>query len=176
MHIGELNMAATCQLKIYTGASAATETPAADAANWNMMLSDAYNANSTMYQTYPITVDTNATAYSFERWMKLKFTGTFNKIENVKAYKSAGSLSDAALAINAGETATGATPTASASTKATAAIPTASGSAIDITPVAGISSSGDKTDFLVAQLSVPTTVTTPGDIGSQTLTFTYDES
>jgi hypothetical protein len=169
-------MAATCQLKCCIGASAATETPDGDASNWNMMTSDAYSGTDTLYQTYPITVDTDATAYSYERWLRLKFTGTFNKIENVTAYKSAGSLSDAELAINAGETDTGATPTDAGSTVATQALPTASGSAIDITPAAGISSSGDKTDYLVAQLVVPTTVTTPGDIGSQTMTFTYDES
>ncbi len=169
-------MAATCELKCCIGASAGTETPAGDAANWNMMLSDTYSGTATYYATYPITVDTDATAYSYERWMRLKFTGTFNKIENVKAYKSAGAYSDAALAINAGETDTGATPTASASSVATSAIPTTSGAAIDITPAAGISASGDKTDYLVAQLVVPTTVTTPGDIGSQTMTFTYDES
>ena len=169
-------MAATCELKCCISTTASVETPAGDVANWNMMLSDAYSGTSTYYTNYPITVDTNATAYSYERWMRLEFTGTFNKIENVKAYKSAGSYSDAALAINLGETTSGATPTDGGSTVATQAIPTTAGGAIDFTPAGGIAASGSKTDYLVAQLVVPTTVTTPGDIGSQTMTFTYDES
>lgn len=169
-------MAAGHNLKIYTGTDAGTESPAGDATNWNLMSTDAYDSTGTTYQSNPIVVPDSGTAYSYERWMKVEFTGTFNSITNVKAWKSAGTLSDGNLSINAGETATGVTPTDSASSVATSAIPTTEGTAIDITPSGGISSDGDKTDFLVAQLVVPSTVTTPGDIGTQTLTIQYDES
>ena len=103
---------------------------------------------------------------------------TFNAIENVKAYRSAGTLSDVALDLLAGETDTGVTPVNTASTVATTTLTSwdESSEAIDITPAAGISSDGDKTDYLVTQLKVPSTVTTAGDIGSQTITFSYDES
>lgn len=169
-------MAATCELKIYTGASAGTESPAGDATNWNLMSSDAYDSTGTTYQSNPIVVPAGGTAYSYERWMKLKFSGTFNLINNVKVWKSAGTLSDAALSIYAGKTATGATPVATVSSIATATIPTSSGTAINITPSNAINTTGEKTDFLVVQLRVPSTVVTPGDIGTQTLTFQYDES
>lgn len=171
-------MAATPFMKIFTGTDAGTMNPSADtdATNWNLMSIDSYDSTGTDYQSNPITVLESGTAYSFEKWIKIRFDGTYNLIENVKVWKSAGTLSDGSLALNAGETATGVTPTDSASSVATAAIPTTEGTAIDITPTANIDTDGDFTDFLVVQLEVPDTVTTPGDIGTQTLTFQYDES
>lgn len=169
-------MAATVELKIYTGTDAGTENPAGDATNWNLQSIDAYDSTGTDYQTNKITVPVSGSNYSYERHMRLKYTGTFNAITNVLYWKSAGTLSDGALILTAGETTTGTTPVDTNSTIATAAIPTTEGSAIDITPAGGISSSGDFTDYAVVQLEVPSTVVTPGDIGSQTITFQYDES
>ena len=169
-------MAATVELKVYTGTNAGTESPAGDATNWNLQSVDAYDSTGTDYQTNKITVPSAGTNYSYERWTRLKYTGTFNSITNVKVWKSAGTLSDVNLDLNAGETTTGVTPVDSASSVATAEVPTSEGTAIDITPAGGISSSGDFTDYLVLQLEVPSTVTTPGDIGTQTLTFQYDEA
>ena len=170
-------MAATCNLKVCTGSSAGTES-ADDASNWNLMSTDAYDSSGTDYQTNKISVPSAGTNYSYERWMRLEFTGTFNLIENIKAWRSAGTLSDAALGLYAGETDTGATPVNTVSSVATTALSgwDSEGEAIDITPTAGIDESGEKTDYLVVQLRVPSTVTTPGDIGSQTITFSYDES
>lgn len=169
-------MAAGTNLKIYTGTDAGTEQPTGDASNWNLMAIDDYDDTGSLYADNPITVPDSGTNYSFERWMKVEFTGTFNLIENVKVWKSSGTFSDSNLALYAGTTATGTTPTNSDSTIATTSMPTSEGGAIDITPSTAIDTDGDKTDFFVVQLDVPDTVTTPGDIGTQTLTFQYDES
>jgi len=169
-------MAATFELKIYTGTNAGTESPSGDATNWNLQSTDAYDSTGTDYQTNKIQRPASGTNYSYERWLKGKFNGTFNSITNVKVWKSSGTLSDGNLALFIGETDTGVTPVDTNSSVATTAMPTTEGTAIDITPAGGISNDGDKTDFAVVQLDVPDTVTTPGDIGTQTLTFQYDES
>ena len=170
-------MAATCNLKVCTGTDAGTES-AGDASNWNLMSTDAYDSTGTDYQSNKISVPSSGTNYSYERWLRLEFTGTFNLIENILAWHSSGTLSDAALDLNAGETDTGVTPVTTVSSVATTTLTSwdAEGEAIDITPTAPIEDTGDETDYLVTQLEVPDTVVTPGDIGSQTITFSYDES
>ena len=170
-------MAATCNLKICTGTNAGTEN-AGDASNWNLLNTDEYDSTGTIYQTSKISVPDAGTNYSYERWTRLEFTGTFNLIENVKVWHSAGTLSDAAFGLYAGKTNIGATPVNTESLIATNALSAwdSEAEAIDITPAVDIETSGDKTDYLVAQLRVPYTVVTPGDIGSQTITFSYDES
>ena len=169
-------MAAGHNLKVYTGASAGTEAPAGDATNWNLMSTDAYDTTGSAYQAAPITILASGTAYSYERWLKVEFTGTFNAITNVLAWKSAGTFSDAGITLSVGETATGVTPVNTNSSVATTAMPITEGTAIDITPAGGIDTDGDKTDFLVIQLNATDAVTTPGDIGTQTLSIQYDES
>lgn len=170
-------MAATFLMKVFTGTTAGTMNPAAagDATNWNLMGIDSYDSTGTAYQSNVITVPPTGTSYSYERWVKARFDGTFNKIDNIKVWKSAGTLSDVNLTLNAGTTASGATPTNSVSSVATSTIPVTEGTAIDITPTSDITTSEDMSDFLVLQLVVPSTVDTPGDIGTQTLTFQYDE-
>lgn len=171
-------MVATPLLKVFTGTDAGTMNPSADgdATNWNLMSTDAYDSSGVLYQSNPVVVPSSGTSYSFERWMRVRFDGTFNLVDNVIVWKNAGTLSDGNLSINAGETSTGVTPVDSASSVASAVLPETEGTALDITPSSPISTSGDFTDYLVAQLVVPSTVTTPGDIGSQTLRFQYDES
>lgn len=172
-------MVATAEVKCYTSTDAGTENPVSgDADNMNLLNDDSYDTDGTSYASKPITVPSAGTSYSYERWIKLKFNGVFNAIENVKVWKSAGSLSDVNLDINGGETATGVTPVNTVSSVATSTLTDwdSEGEAVDITPAAGISNDGDKTDFWVMQLDVPSTVTTPGDINSITLSFSYDES
>jgi len=173
-------MAATVELKIYTGTDAANENPASgDASNWNLMNTDSYDSTGTDYQLAAnrIPVPSSGTNYSYERWMRLKFSGTFNEITNIKFYHSAGTLSDANLDLLAGATTTAATPTNAASTIATTTLSSwdSEDEAIDITPSGGITTTG-YSNYAVVQLKVPSTVTTPGDIGTQTITFMYDES
>ena len=170
-------MVALCEMKVCTGSSAGTEAPVGDATNWNLMSTDAYDSTGTSYQTNRITVPSVGTTYSYERWLRLKFSSTFNLIENIKFYKSAGTLSDAALDLTAGVSTSGVTPVNTVSSVATT-IGTgwdSLGEALDITPAGGITTTGE-TKYGVIQLKVPYTVVTPGDIGSQTITFVYDES
>ena len=170
-------MTATFRWKVFTSTNAATENPDAapgtNAATLNLMNADAYDA-STDYQSYPISVPAAGTNYSYERWFRAHFSSTFNLVDNMKVWKSAGSLSDGNLVINAGVTDTGVTPVNTVSTPASAPIPTVVGSALDPTPGAGLTAAG-YSDYIVLQLAVPSTVTTPGNIGSQTITFRYDE-
>lgn len=165
-------MSATVTLKQCTGTNAGTETTQT---NWNLLSTDITDTG-ILYQTNRILVPTAGTTYSYERWLRFEFTGVFNLIENIKCWKSAGTLSDGNLSIKAGETDTGVTPIDSASSVATSLIPTSEGTAIDISPTNPIDTSGEKTDYFVSQLNVPSTVTTPGDISPITLTTQYDES
>lgn len=171
-------MAATALMKIFTGTDAGTMSPAGagDATNWNLMSVDSYDSTGSQYQDNPIVVLESGTAYSYERWIRIRFDGSFNLIDNVKAWKSAGTFSDAGISIYAGDTNTGVTPTDSQSSIATSTIPTTEGTATDITPSSDIDTDGNFTDYLVLQLRVADTTTTPGDIGTQTITFQYDES
>jgi len=172
-------MTATCEVKVYTGTDAGTENPTSgDADNMNLMSADSYDSDGTQYQSYPISVPDSGTNYSYERWVRLKFSNTFNKIENIKAWKSSGTLSDSNLDIKAGTTTTGATPTNSQSTIATTSLTSwdSESEALDLTPSGGITSSPGYSKYLVMQLVVPSTVTTPGDVGTIVVTFRYDES
>uniref|UniRef100_A0A6M3IJL6 Uncharacterized protein n=1 Tax=viral metagenome TaxID=1070528 RepID=A0A6M3IJL6_9ZZZZ len=170
-------MVATFRWKVYTSTNAATESPDAapgtSAATLNLMQTDAYDA-ATDYQSYPTSVPAAGTNYTYERWFRAHFSGTFNLIDNMKIWKSAGTLSDGNLVLNAGITTSGVTPINTVSSLATSAIPTVVGSALDPTPAAPLTSAG-YSKYCVMQLAVPSTVTTPGDISSQTITFRYDE-
>lgn len=170
-------MAATLELKIYTGTGATNETPSGDADNWNLMSSDAYDSTGTDYQTNRIQVPSSGTSYSYERWMRIKFSGSFSNITNVKFYHSGGSLSDANLDLLAGSTTSATTPVSSASSLATTTLSAwdESAEAINLTSGGAITTTG-YCDYAVVQLEVPSSVTTPGDIGTQTLKFLYDES
>lgn len=169
-------MTATYEWFVYIGTDAGDEKPdSGDADNWNLMSTDAYDSTGTDYQTNRIEIPDSGTNYSYERWMRGKFSGDFNLIENCKVWKSSGSLSDGSLALNAGTTDTGVTPTDTSSSVASSSIPEAEGSALDVQN-GTMDSDPVYTDYWVIQLEVPNTVTTPGDIGSQTITMQYDES
>lgn len=173
-------MASTINWKVYTGSPLA-EAPGAgsSAVNVNLLLADVYDSGGTAYAANPVTVPAAGSNYSFERVTRLFWTGTYNEITNQKFWKSSGALSDAALKITAAATGTWA-PAAQisgVSTFATAAIPTTSGTALDITPAAGSSyPAAGYSKYVVTQLVVPSTVTTPGDIGSQLVTGQWDET
>ena len=176
-------MTETVELKIYTGVGAATESPVGDATNWNLMFTDAYDSTQNAYRSSAnrVPVPSTGNAYSYERWMRLKFTGAFTTVSNIKVYRYAGAgstangLSDANLDLTAGATAVAATPVITASAVATITVLSwdSAGEAINITPVGNISPGGF-TKYFVVQLKVPLTVATPGDIGAQTIEFSYD--
>lgn len=170
-------MAATVELKIYTGVDAGDEAPAGDATNWNLQSTDAYDSAGTDYQTNRIQVPGSGTSYSYERWMRLEFSGVFNSIDNVEFYHSGGTLSDGSLDLLAGASTSGVTPVTTVSSIATTTLTSwdEAGEAININDGGAIVAPG-YSDYAVVQLKVPSTVTTPGDINVQTITFSYDES
>lgn len=165
-------MPATLTWKACTGTDAATE---ATTANWNLLNRDAVDSGSD-YIDSRIAIPATGSNYSYERILRLVFTGTFNLVDVVKLWKDSGTLSDGNLIINAGETDTGTTPVNSASAIASSAIPTTEGTAIDITPSNPIDSAGEKSDYLYIQLEVPSTVTTLGAISAQVLHVSWIES
>ena len=165
-------MAAVITWKHCTSTNAATETTQT---NWNLLATDSTDSGSG-YETDKISIPSEGTTYSYERWMRFIFTDTFNLIDNIKCWKSAGTLSDENLTLYCGETDTGVTPVNTNSSIATTVMPTVVGNAIDITPSNSIDTTGEKTDYFVVQLDVPSTVTNPGNIGPQTLSVQYDES
>lgn len=169
-------MVATFEWKVYTSTGAGTENPTTGSATHLNFHNDDTYGTSTDYQTKQIVVPASGTSYSYERWLSGRWSGVFNLIENILYWKSAGTLSDANLTINAGETDTGVTPVVTASLIAISAVPTTEGTAIDVTPATAITADPGYSDFVVMQLQVPSTVTTPGDIGVQTFTMQYDES
>ncbi len=170
-------MAATVRVKVYTGTTAATENPDAapgtNAASLNFCSSDVYDSDGTYYLTYPLVVPTSGTNYSFERWFRIHFSGAFASITNIKVYKSAGNYSDSQIVINAAVTTTAVTPTEAPSTIATSAIPTSAATALVATPAAGLT---DYSKYIVMQMKVPNSVVVPHDVGTQTLTISYDET
>jgi len=173
-------MASTINWKVYTG-SPLTEAPGAgnSAVNVNLLALDIYDSTAGSYAANPISVPAAGSNYSFERVIRAFWTGTFNEVTNVLLWKSSGTLSDAALKIAANVTGTWApaAQTSGASTFATAAIPTTSGTALNATPAAGSAyPAAGYSKYGVMQLVVPSTVTTPGDIGSQLIRFQWDET
>ena len=156
----------------YTDATASTETAFATGPFTSLMISNTHDTGTT-YQSNPITVPGSSNAYSYERIIRAKWTSTYNSISSVLFWKSAGTLSDAALIINAASQSNKSNPSISASTIATSAIPTSSGTALSISTSG--STPNTVSDYIYLQLMVPSTVTTPGDIGTQTCTLQYDE-
>lgn len=168
-------MAATHEWKVQYGTSPGTEYPSSGSAgNCNYMSIDDADETGTEYQSNPVSVPSSGTNYSYERWMRAKFSGTFNQIDNMKIWHDAGTLSDANLNLKAGVGTTYATPVNTASSVATTTLTgwDTEGEALNITNV--LTAAG-YSKYLVQQLVVPSTVTTPGDIGSQTIKMRYDE-
>jgi hypothetical protein len=129
--------------------------------------------------TYPITYGTN----SFEKYIRLHFTNTFNKIENLQIWKSAGAyVTGEGIKTNLTtigySAASYATPTASTSSVATNAMPTADPTTANLGLAGSLSGSLTSvgySDYWVTQLQ--TTVSTPaGNVNQKTYTIQYDES
>ena len=128
--------------------------------------------------TYPIDVGNN----SYEKWERFRFSGTFNKIENLKVWKSAGAYQTEEL-IKTNATSSGyaldtfTEPTESTSAEADIDIPTAE-------PGVNLGFGGSLTgsitaegysDYWVLQTS-STGNTEAGDGSQKTFTIKYQES
>jgi len=130
--------------------------------------------------TYPITAGLNA----FEKWEKMRFTGTANKVDNLKVWISAGTLdAEADLKTNAREASYGgaetyATPTITTSSVATQDMPTSEPSGANLGIGGALAGNWttfpNSSDYLVMQYQ--TSGSHPaGDITQLTLTFQWDE-
>lgn len=129
--------------------------------------------------TYPITADTD----SYEKWERAYFSGTFNKVENIQIWKSAGAYVDGE-GIDTNLTTSGysgdsyTTPTNATSSIATIVMPTADPTTSNLGiggSLSGNLTSTGYTDYWVSQLQT-TTTTPPGDVNQKTFTVQYDES
>jgi len=107
---------------------------------------------------------------SFEKWNRGKFSGVYTTIDNLKFYKSSGTL-PANTSIKAAVNAVYAQPVSTASAVATVDVPTTLGTALVPTaPGASPSYSG----YITMQLQT-TAAAPPGAIATQTFTLQYDE-
>jgi len=164
-------MAATVTLHVFTGTNAGTESGAVTGIDF-ISADNATNslANRT---TYPITIPTSGTAYSFEKWLKLRIgAGLANQISNVKFWTD-GSF-QANTGVKYGTTATGATPVQTASTKATTDAATATSGAKATWDGGTYNTTGLINNYLVLQLNV-TDAATQGNWTQETFYYSYDE-
>jgi len=168
-------MAITTYIDERNGAPAGVEQQ--DVTNINMGNDDSYEL---VPATYPITAGLNA----FEKWEKMRFTGTANKVDNLKVWISTNSPeAEADLKTNCRESAYGgnetyAQPTITTSTVATEDMPETEPSGANLGiggALAGdLTGFPDSSDYLVMQYQ--TTVShAAGDITQLTLTFQWDE-
>ena len=123
--------------------------------------------------TYPITAGT----YSYEKWVKANFSGSFTRIDNVQFWKSAGAYVTGETMKWTGSYTTYAAPTTTVSSYATTALPTADPATANV--MIGGSLSGSLTttgssDFVILQTSV-TTAASAGAVNQKTFTMQYDE-
>lgn len=161
-------MAATVSLRVFTGASAATMSAAVtgiDMINADNAINSLANRNA-----YPVP----AGGRSFEKWLKLRVeSAPANQISNLRAWTDGTPPADATLYI--GKTGTGATPTNAPSSVATAdASAYTSTAKFDWDVTHALAAVGDLSDFLVLQLAIDAGAQ-PGNISTETLSFSYDE-
>lgn len=159
-------MAATLGFVEYLDDETTTATPT----NLNMGSTLAANISASLY---PITAGSS----SYEKWIKLHFSGTFTRIENLQFWKSAGSYVTGESIVWEGEQTTYATPTNAASTIATTAVPTADPGTANVSIGGSLSGSltaeGDS-DFIVLQTAI-TGAASAGSTNLKTFVIQYDE-
>ena len=72
-------MTATATMYVYTSTDAGTEN---ESTYLNLMSTDAEDTDDNDYQSARITIPSSGSTFSYERWFRVKFTDTFNLIEN----------------------------------------------------------------------------------------------
>lgn len=149
----------------------------ADATQVNLLGTDAASGTDSGAAS-PITIPTGSTVYSYERFIRAKFTSTYNTVSNVKFWKSAGSfgtgysVNAASRGANAYTTPTGGSTTQS--TYATAAVPTVVGSALTASS-GNITGDGSFSQYIVLQAAVTSSATVSSST-SCTYTWQWDET
>ena len=166
-------MAATAQWAEYNGAG---ETETVPITNINMGSNDSVNLTPA---TYPVTKP----GWSYDKWWKIYFTGTFNLVDNFKVWRSDSGGGDAGsdpLATGVLFQAEVGAPTTDLSyvqpvetDKGLSNIPYQEASALSPGPSAGLSSTG-YSYYMHCQLEAEAGAST-GDTPTYYLTFRYDE-
>jgi len=151
------------------GASGAPTT--ADITKLNLLSTDTASGADTTTNTLaaPITVPGAGSAYSYERWTRGHWTGTFTQISAVTFWKSNGTPGTG-LTLNAGDKGnqTYVTPVVTASSVATAEIPATQGAGLSLAYATNYC------DYIVLQLVVGTTET-QGYMPTITYSFGWNE-
>ena len=162
-------MAATLTVRVYTGASAGTES----GAQTGIDLESADNATNTLAnrQANPI----NVGAQSYEKWLKLKIDAApANGVANFKVWGD-GAVQTSTTLFATGAYVTGTTPTSGVSTKANATF-TAYTSGNKMTwDTNSYSATNATTQYLILQLAVDATCG-PGNWTQETISYSYDET
>jgi len=159
-------MVATFGWVEYLANATATATPT------NLNLGSTLSANLAP-STYPITAGT----YSYEKWVKSNFSGSFTRIDNIQFWKSAGAYVTGETIAWTGQQTAYAAPTESASGDATVAVPTADPGTANVSIGGNLSGSLTATgssDFIILQASI-TTAASAGAVNQKTFTLQYDE-
>jgi len=162
-------MTATITLRVQTGSSPGSMSSAVSGAD----LISADNATNSLAnrQANPVTVGTN----SFEKFLKLRVdVAPANSVVNFKIW------GDGAVATNttlmwAGAITSYTTPTASTSSVATTNFNAVTSSAKGTWDSGSYTSIGDVTKYSVFQLQVGSGAT-PGNWGTETISYSYDET
>jgi len=126
------------------------------------------------YTSYPITAGNN----SYDVWLKGHFTGSFNKVQNAKFWKSSGALGTGETVKFVGHVTAYPQPTTGDSSYASADVLTASPGSANVSfggDLAGNITGVGYSDFITLQLRT-TSAAEAGDTNTFTFTLTYDEN
>jgi len=124
------------------------------------------------YVDYPVTAGNR----SFEVWLRAHFTGSFNKVQNVQFWKSAGSYGTG-LSMDWGTTSAFTNPVSTDGAKTTGSVPTSDPGSQNVYFSAGSSSATAVgfSNYIVLQL-ITTSATAAGDTTTYTFSLQYDEN
>jgi hypothetical protein len=159
-------MAATLSFVEYLENATSTATPT----NLNFGSTLAANISPSLY---PVTAGTN----SYEKWVKLRFSGSFTRIENLQFWKSAGAYVTGESMNWTGQQTEYAVPTETTSVYATESVPTADPGTANISiggSLSGSLTATGESDFIILQQAI-TIDASAGATNQKTLVVQYDE-
>ena len=162
-------MAATLTLRVYTGASAGTESAAVTGIDFI----SADNATNSLgnRQSNPITVGTA----SYEKWLKLKVdTIPANGVTNFKIWGD-GAVQTSTTLYWTGQYVTGTTPTSGTSTIAATSFVTYTAGNKGVWDTVSYTNTSATTKYVVMQLAVGADCG-PGNWTQETINYSYDET
>lgn len=162
-------MAASLSVRVYTGASAGTESGVVTGVDFI----SADNATNTLgnRQANPITVGTN----SYEKWLKLKVdTAPANAVTNFKIWGDGAVMTSTTLNWT-GARITGATPTTGASSIATTTFTNFTAGNKGTWDASSYTATNATTQYSVFQLVVAADAG-PGNWTQETISYSYDET